>query len=431
MFVLYDFYGNPLPSTAGKITVPINGLGYFLRANGTPGSFAKLVEAVKAGTITGVDPVDIAALDMTAPLNTKPTVKVRLTNVLNRPVQGKLTAKIEGLTLAADQQDVSLAANQTSDFSFTVADGAANDDNNYPLLASFASPDGKVEHTEVVHVNYIARRTITVDGNLDKWKDAIAQTSAQTVDASMTEKAYLPFNNWDKKNAAGPIRAYLAYDDDNFYFAAKVPAVAETIRYGQRDDDSFFYPEKVFDKGKELVWPAEVRRYTYRKDPDLPADHNVQIAFNVIPEDQKPEMLAYPAGTMPHYCAYPDTDYEFVLNKCRDGGTEIFCLYRPGMTRKTFYPRQPKAAVDGGPVGGNAKLVFNGKALECAIPWSEMPEVHQAIAAGKTIKFTFRSNEGGIMELAAGRSISKFNSLAFHEDWKTHWANELEFGVQK
>ncbi len=219
-FLAFDFYGNPVPSKAGKISVPINGLGYFLRTTGSPGSFAKLVEAVKGGVISGVDPVEIVALDMIQPVETKPAVRLRLTNVLNRPIQGRLSAEVQGLTLAADEQDVSLAPNQTQDFSFTVCGGIANDANNYPLLATFeeakGGPDAKFEHTEVIHVNYISKRTIRVDGNLDHWKGAIPQTMAQAVDASMAEQAYLPFNNWDKKTKAASIKAYLGYDDDFF-----------------------------------------------------------------------------------------------------------------------------------------------------------------------------------------------------------------------
>jgi hypothetical protein len=30
--------------------------------------------------------------------------------------------------------------------------------------------------------------------------------------------------------------------------------------------------------------------------------------------------------------------------------------------------------------------------------------------------------------MASGRSVSKENSLTFHNDGLTHWANELEFG---
>ena len=132
-----------------------------------------------------------------------------------------------------------------------------------------------------------------------------------------------------------------------------------------------------------MTWPAGVRRYSYRKDFELPSGngkHNVQIAFNVVPSEKK-AMLPFPAGTMPRFCAYPDTDYEFALNKVGEaygGGTEIFCLLRPGSPRKHFFPRQPKAPIDGGPVKGDAKLAVNGNVVECAIPWSELPEVQAA-----------------------------------------------------
>jgi hypothetical protein len=179
-----------------------------------------------------------------------------------------------------------------------------------------------------------------------------------------------------------------------------------------------------------------VRHYSYRQDFEVPAGngkHNVQIAFNVLPPEKKGH-LQYPPGTMPHFCAYFDTDYEFALNEVGDqygGGTEIFCLQRPGMVRKHFFPRQPRAAVDGGPVKGDAKLVVKGQIVECALPWSELPEVKQRLKVGGTVKFSCRVNDGGrAFELAAGRSVSKDNCFAFHNDWSTHWANELEFGFE-
>ena len=73
---------------------------------------------------------------------------------------------------------------------------------------------------------------------------------------------------------------------------------------------SFFYPEKslLADKNgakTELVWPEGVRRYSYRKDPELPSGNtpghdNIQIAFNVLPEDRKPSRKA-PPGVMPGF----------------------------------------------------------------------------------------------------------------------------------
>ena len=53
--------------------------------------------------------------------------------------------------------------------------------------------------------------------------------------------------------------------------------------------------------------------------------------------------------------------------------------------------------------------------------------------AGETIKFDFRVNDNGgpSYELASERSVSKANSTTFHNDWQTHWSNELEFAFEK
>jgi hypothetical protein len=141
---------------------------------------------------------------------------------------------------------------------------------------------------------------------------------------------------------------------------------------------------------------------------------------------------------MPHFVVYWDTDYEYALNpvaKAYGGGTEIWRLQAPGIPRKHFFPRQPKSPIDGGPVSAG-KLVIrhdNGtRIVEAAIPWSEMPEVYARIHSGKTVKFSCRvsDNKGPAHELATGRSVSITNSITFHDDWKTHWANEIEFSAE-
>lgn len=195
-----------------------------------------------------------------------------------------------------------------------------------------------------------------------------------------------------------------------------------------------------------LVWPAGVRHFTYRKNPVTPDNSglgymfdNVLLAFNALPIGQD-GMLANPPGTMPRYTGYKCTDYEYALNPVAPqygGGTEIWRLLKPGLNRKHFFPRQPKSPGEG-PVG-DGKLVIrregNTLITECALPWSEIPDVHKAMVEGRTVKLSFRVNDNGApgacMELAKDRSVSKVNARAFHPDWKTHWANEVAFGFEK
>ncbi len=193
------------------------------------------------------------------------------------------------------------------------------------------------------------------------------------------------------------------------------------------------------------AWPEGVRRYSYRRKAELPFGSNpnkfanVQIAFNVVPEDQKSDMIPFPPGTMPDFLPHSDTDYEYALNKVAEangGGTEIWRCLVPDMPRKSFFPRQVASPFDGPPVKDGQLVVKedgNTRIVEAALPWSEIPLVRKAMEAGQTIKFSFRVNDdaGPSMELAEGRSVSKLNPYTFHPDWTEHWSNEVEFSFAK
>jgi len=75
-FHLYDFYGNVVPSTHGRISVPLDGRGFFLRADGSHGSFAALTQTIYGGHIGGIEPLAIVAHDLLTPIETHPTLRL-------------------------------------------------------------------------------------------------------------------------------------------------------------------------------------------------------------------------------------------------------------------------------------------------------------------------------------------------------------------
>jgi len=632
-FSLYDFYGNPVPSKGGRIAVPLDGRGFFLRGDGKRGTFADLLKAVRQSRVEGIEPLATVCRDMTAPIASRPALRLALTNVLNRPVAGTLTVRLGDLKVEPASQPLAFAAHETKEVAIKVTGGSPAPNNTYALALAFdAGKDGRAVHEEDMHVNLIARRTITVDGKLDDWRDVLPQilSTKEKAGPTLTEFAWQPFKKFDESVKKGFAAGYAAYDDACFYFAAKIADSTPdegTCRFETRNDDEYYYPEvsyridpdktlkkrdavweastdkpwalqkpgdakdriaavwettaralamdvelpkdrlhqaafyfidndpdgrrnqqieitdldskKVLDqrdinncaRGRYAVyhlagnlriklstrnwlgtslaglffdpaagdaktdgaaarflkfdddargnwkgvygadgyhvigaaekypvyakvvlletedriamtWPPGVRRYSYRKDPDLPSGNfpnhdNVQIGFNVLPAAEKP-LYPCPPGTMPGYISTRDTDYEYALNAVAPkygGGTEIWRLAVPGMPRKHFYPRQGKSPKDGPVKDGNLVMARDGttRFVECAIPWTELPDVKKRLDAGQTVKFSFRVNDNagvGCMELSRRRSVAK-RSGSFHVDWGEHWANELEFAFEK
>ena len=440
----YDSSGNELGRAGATLKIPLNGGGYFLRSDGRPGSFQALLAATTNADISGLSAVEIVAHDMTKPVGEGASIRLTLTNVLNHEVRGTVAAQVDGITLAMRDQRITIGANETREVTFPVLGGVPKATNVYPLAVKVElGRDGEAAHQEDLHVNWFAHRSITVDGDLSDWKGVLPEILPGTgIGANVTEEAWLPFKDFTQGADSNLATIYTAYDENYFYFAAKIADHTPDpgmLRFAKRDDDSYFYPMQVKGAdGAVLTWPAGVRHYSYRKHFDVPSgsgEHdNVQIAFNVLP--QKP-LLPHPPGVMHRFVTYWDTDYEFALNTVAavyGGGTEIWRLQAPGIPRKQFFPRQPHSPVDGGPVDG--KLVtrheHGTRIVEAAIPWSAMPEVYAKIRAGQTVKFTCRvnDNKGPAHELATGRSVSTTNSFTFHDDWKTHWSNELEFGSE-
>ncbi|MGB2824939.1 MAG: hypothetical protein WBF17_28470, partial [Phycisphaerae bacterium] len=270
-FSLHDFYGNPVPAGSGRIVVPLDHRGFFLRPDGSKGSFAALLQAVRKARIEGYEPLETIAHDMLAPIEARPFLRLTLTNILNRPVSGKLSVKL-GELKTEYPRDLSFQPHERKDVAVKVVAGKAAASNTYPLALVFdAGADGTARHHEEMHCNVIARRTIEVDGKLDDWKGALPQTvRGDGGGPSLTEAAWFPFTKFDESAKEGFATGYLACDEKCFYFAAKIADDTPhggTVRFETRDDDAYFYPEvsRELDRDncmlkEEIAWATPARK---------------------------------------------------------------------------------------------------------------------------------------------------------------------------
>ncbi len=263
---LYDFYGNPAPAQNGKIVVPLDHRGFFLRPSGKPGSFARLIAAVRHASLRGFEPVELIPYDFTAPVTSRPTLRVKVSNVLNRPIHGTLTAAFTGLKVDK-APPLALKGGETRWVALPVTGGSARADNSYPLTLAFdAGKDGRATLKETLHANVITRRTIKVDGDLSDWKGALPQAVRSTGAAgkTVTEAAWFPFVKFDQ-NVEGFATGYVAYDANHFYFAAKVADSSPdggTVRFETRDDDAYFYPEVSYEADPQETLAFQLTKNT-------------------------------------------------------------------------------------------------------------------------------------------------------------------------
>ena len=451
---LHDFYGNPLPGSGDRIAVPLDDRAFFLRADPERrGSFARLLQALRRARTAGIEPVEMIPYDMLAPIESQPTVRVRVTNQLNAAIRGRLTVTLGELRLDFPA-DLRLRPRERKWVDLSVTGGEPDPGNTYPLSLAFDGGEaGVATHDEEMRVNLISRRAIEVDGDLTDWRGALPQTINVTDPGgpSFEERMWLPFESFDAGAAPGVATGYLAYDEDAFYFAAKVADDSPhpgALRFAERDEDADFYPEVAHDERdgerRELLWPEGVRRFSYRRWPALPSGYgsvpydNVLIAFNAIPVGED-GWLSHLPGRMPGFIWHKTTDYQYALNKVSDehgGGTEVWRLEAPDMPRKHFYPRQPKHPLEGAVAEAQLAMRHEGntRIVECALPWAEIPHVHGLMQSGETVKFSFRVNHdtgGADMELARDRSACQGLSNSFHPDWSRSWPNELEFAFER
>jgi hypothetical protein len=309
-FRTFDHYGNERRAVDGRMTLPLDGAGSYLRGDGRPGSYAALRAAVLAGRVEGYEAVEVVLHDFTRRIAPGAELKIDLRNILNRPVAGTLALAIPGLQLDPAEQSFSLAPGERRSLVVRVAGGSPNPGNSYPCTVRLdAGADGRFEKRETLHADLITRLTPVIDGKLDEWDKALPLSLTQQGgrNVSFAEEMWKPFMEFSAEAGGSAATAWTAWDDGFFYFAAKI---ADTTphpgmrRWATLDADEFFYPEvaKKIDMRKSwktkpvtlaaeeatlprlasgdgrsnAAWGSAVQEFAI--DLDLPKDRLTQIA---------------------------------------------------------------------------------------------------------------------------------------------------------
>ncbi len=317
-FRLYAGPGNRIRAEDGRFRIPLDMQGYYLRTDGSGGSFARLLAAVRSARIEGLEPLATVCRDMTRPVDARPRARLKLTNVLNREISGTLKVTLGKLDIDAPGT-LRFKPHETKIVPVEVVGGEPSPDNTYPLSLAFdAGKDGRAVHTEDLHVNEISRRTVRVDGKLEDWKGALPQPIRPPgqVTATLEEVAWHPYAKLPDAVASGFATAWLAHDDKHFYFAARIAddtPHAGMVRFETRDDDAYYYPEKSieYDRSRTVMmvetassadhdegllqhptkagkrakrqWSYEGPAVAFAIDLDLPEDRPRQVSLFVPP----------------------------------------------------------------------------------------------------------------------------------------------------
>ena len=443
----YDLSGNPLYEKQKTVQLPMNIFPSYITCSKGPKAAAERLAQMK---LEGKRPVEILPRDFNTLLTAKDaTLRVGVHNCLNQKVTGKLSVKVPAeITFAAAEQTVELNAGETKVITFAVSKATPNENNAYPCAFTFASDAGNAEYAESLNVAVAPRAKITIDGNLDDWKNVPAVSAFASKDkidpTELMRRPWLQVQESTNEIVAGRVK--LAWDENNVYICAEVQdktPEANAIRFADRDENSYFHSKADDDKepfktflettkvggGKEARTLKELGRsfaevpYVYARSPEtgIPFRRDrLQVAFDTTDDWHD---LAADTNSVPYgFHAVPDTDYEYSLYLCDDGKGEVWRHMAPGVPRIHDFPRQPRGKITTGAVK-NAQFVVKrtdtGYVYECAIPRSEISNLK--LQTGTDFGFVFKiGNSGGAQpEYAQDKAVCKQNGLTLHPYWES------------
>jgi hypothetical protein len=439
----YDLSGNPAYVGEKTIKLPMSIFpSYITCAKGPKAAVERLAQA----QITGKRPVEILPRDFKTLVTAKDAaLSVGLHNCLNRTIKGKLTVKgPPEVSLATTSQDVELAAGETKSLWFPLAKATPQESNAYPFEFSFTSDGGNADYKEVLSCAVAPMAKISVDGNLDDWKDIPGVTvfgKDDSVDSiEVLRRPWLALKESHPGLVSGRLK--MAWDNEYLYVAAQVndPTDQKNARAMKgRDENKYFHTKASDDREPYKSWLAKNAPgrsfaevpYVYADNPENPRNpelptipfrrDRLQLAFDVNAgwHGMVDDTSRVPYG----FHAVPDTDYEFSLYGCQGGASELWRHLAPGVPRIHDWPRQPRGKTTTGEVTEARHVVKRDGNLyiyELAIPKSEIADLK--FEPGTDFGFTFKigNGEGANAEYGKDKAVTKSNGLTLHPYWEPH-----------
>ena len=464
---LYDVKGNPVPRKGKDVQVPLTDRPcYLVSAKGADDLAARL----RTAKVTGLEPVQIALHDFTAPLAKRPPLRVTLANVARVHLSGTVSVKAPDgwqIEAAADGRAPKpfkdLAPGKSIDLEFAIKTAKPVAFNRYPFSVSVITNSGDNSRTEELSVAAFAKGTPPLDGTAEDWQKRgaipVLLTAKPTPVDSFIQYAF-PFMDLKAKDNSGYFAQFMGmWDADNFYVFADVndpkmeirPSMTSTwyAMHGAPNDFEYWYGPafagcvgdalnvafNVLPYGEKQIasFPPEAQRQVPPKWRVPPADHEISL---YLASRQKIEDGDY-ARAVEELLATGKPPWGAVRQpKLVEAGepiAEVWRLMAPGVPRHNYFPFSPRAEKDQGIVPA-AKLVVRYKdgawRYRASIPWAELSLVKPLAQAGKPVAFTFLCKNDGstALDWNRERSVSRQSQEILHPTWEEPWAPVSEWG---
>ena len=421
----FDLTGREIMPEADRLVLPFTESPVYVTTEELPvAAFRNLLANAR---ISGVTPVNAYAASLTEPANREQTLLVRVQNQLNRELSGRIEVEtLEGVLIGT--APFTAPAGKLVDVGVPWQGMPVSDDNQYGVTVNVKTEAGEVRRQQILAHARFARRTITVDGNLDDWEGlppVLLDSDRLKGGVDLTRyllNPHLERPTGDEKGERVLARLWTAYDDENVYLAMAVKQDSFSNRAGQsakRGDVELPYRTGM---------PEGLDHIRYTGD-------SLMVAFGF--RDRVPGWGRQMDDLWVWKGHFHDTDYQYVAHSSVDG-PQLIRLWGADTPRRTAYQTTAEPWVI--PVEGSEIVISrdeerNRTVYEFSIPRRELDLFDPAEGH---LRFSFQLvtdqpvNGSNVLRWseAAGVFDHWWNGGSFSPSWEENLPCQTFFGIE-